>query len=92
MATIFGLSGFVIGLLGTVFGTLLGLLLSYNFNAIRDRLMPQFFAPYPTIPISVQLPSLIFIWSFTILFSILASIVPAVSAARLHPAEALRWE
>ena len=92
VATIFGLSGLVIGLIGTVFGTILGLLLSYNFNAIRDRLMPQFFAPYETIPISVQLPSLIFIWSFTILFSILASIVPAISAARLHPAEALRWE
>ncbi len=92
VATIFGLSGFVIGVLGTVFGTLLGLLLSYNFNAIRDRLMPQFFSPYDTIPISVQLPSLIFIWSFTILFSILASVVPAITAARLHPAEALRWE
>jgi len=92
VATIFGLSGLVIGLLGSVLGTIGGLVLSYNFNAIRDEIMPQFFAPYPEIPISVQLPALIFIWCFTLGWSVLVSIVPAISAARLRPAEALRWE
>ncbi len=97
VATIFGLGGFIVGLIGTVLGTLGGLLLSYNFNLIRDWLalalgVPRLFAPYPTVPISVQLVDLIVIWTFAMVWSVLASIVPAISAARLHPAEALRWE
>jgi len=97
VATIFGLSGLVIGLIGTGLGTLFGLLISYNFNPIRDWLsvalgVPPLFSPYPEIPISVQIVDLLVIWSFALVWSVLASIVPALSAARLRPAQALRWE
>jgi lipoprotein-releasing system permease protein len=96
VATIFGLSGFVIGMLGTALGTVLGLLISENFNPIRNwvgaALGFKLFSPYPTIPISVQLTDLIVIWTFTLVWSVLVSIVPAISAARLDPAQALRWE
>jgi ABC-type lipoprotein release transport system permease subunit len=97
VATIFGLSGFVIGLIGTALGTLFGLLISYNFNPIRDWLsvalgVPPLFSPYPQIPISVQIVDLLVIWAFALVWSVLASIVPALSAARLRPAQALRWE
>jgi ABC-type lipoprotein release transport system permease subunit len=97
VATIFGLSGLSIGLIGTLLGTGLGLLLSYNFNAIRDWLsavlsVPRLFDPYPTVPVSVELVDLAVIWAFTIVWSVLVSVVPAITAARLRPAEALRWE
>jgi len=97
VGTIFGLSGLIIGVIGTALGTLLGLLLSYNFNSIRDWLadvagLPRLFAPFPTVPISVQLIDLTVIWTFALVWSVLASVVPAISAARLHPAESLRWE
>jgi ABC-type lipoprotein release transport system permease subunit len=97
VATIFGLSGLAIGLIGTLLGTCFGLLLSYNFNAIRDWLsavlsVPRLFDPYPTVPVSVELVDLVVIWGFTIVWSVLVSVVPAITAARLRPAEALRWE
>ena len=97
VATIFALSGFAIGLIGTALGTLFGVLISYNFNPIRDWLsvvlgVPPLFSPYPEIPISVQTVDLLVIWGFALGWSVLASIVPALSAARLRPAQALQWE
>ncbi|MBN1916893.1 MAG: ABC transporter permease [Verrucomicrobia bacterium] len=92
VAAIFGLSGLVVGLIGTVLGTAGGLLLSENFNTIRNWIMPGLFDLYETIPIAVQMADLAIIWSFALVWSVVASIVPAVSAARLRPAEALRWE
>ena len=97
VAMIFGLSGFAVGLIGTVLGTAGGLLLSENFNTIRDWLasalgIPRLYDLYETIPVAVQMTDLAVIWIFALVWSVMASIVPAVTAAKLRPAEALRWE
>ncbi len=93
---IFGLSGLIIGIIATGLGIISGLLLSYNFNAVRDFVakITQFklFGVFETIPISLGFVDVFTIATIAIVLCIIASIYPAWKAARLNPVDVLRYE
>lgn len=97
---IFIVLGTIIGAVGTLIGTIGGILLALNANAIVQRIESFFnvhFLPADVYYIS-QLPSKL-AWSdvysiagMAFLLSLLATLYPAWQAAKVNPAEVLRYE
>jgi lipoprotein-releasing system permease protein len=97
---IFFVQGAASGVIGTLAGVLLGLLVAYNIDVIVpaiERLLHVSFLPSSVYLIS-RMPSdpqqgdIVPIVFFSLLFSFLATIYPSWNASRLQPAEALRYE
>ena len=97
---IFMIDGLVVGILGTLLGTMGGLLLGDNIHAVAAWLEKMFgitvFPPdiyyIDRIPYQVNLEDITTIIVITITISFLATIFPSWRASRLDPAEALRYE
>lgn len=101
---IFLLTGSSIGFFGTLFGTGLGLLITYNIQpifeslrtfmrwAFNTELFDQQIYYLSTLPANVDLTevSLIVVMSFTL--TLLSALYPAWRAAQLHPVKALKNE
>ncbi|MDC0662016.1 lipoprotein-releasing ABC transporter permease subunit [Marinobacter sp. SS21] len=97
---IFIVQGAVIGMVGTVVGTLLGVVGAYNisdFIGWVERLMGHqflnadvYFISY--LPSQLQWVDVGIISGAGLLMSLLATIYPAWRASRVDPAEALRYE
>ncbi|NIL96975.1 MAG: FtsX-like permease family protein [Planctomycetales bacterium] len=92
--------GLCLGTVGSGAGLLLGLLFVANIDRIRvglERLTGQeVFDPsiyyFQEIPAIVQPMTVAWVIAGAISIAVLASILPALRAARLHPVEALRYE
>ena len=97
---IFIMQGFAVGFVGTLLGTSLGLLITFNLNQIADFLKNEFgFEIFPSdiyyfseIPSQINTSDIVIIVMSALLISILASVYPAKKAASLNPVEALRYE
>lgn len=97
---IFVVQGLLIGLLGTGLGVLIGCSLAWlmpDLIAVLEQLMGyQFLSsnvyPIDYLPTDLRGRDVIIIASAALLMSLVATVYPARRAARVKPAEALRWQ
>ena len=97
---IFVLTGSIIGLLGTFAGTILGVAISSNIEAIRNFLTSilgsELFSAeiyfLSKLPSDIYINEVIMVICVSIFLTLFASIFPAWKASRISPAEALRYE
>ena len=86
--TIFIYQGLLVGLVGTLIGAVLGVLITLNLGAILSAVNPN----GVFLPTSIEPVQVIIVIAFSLLLSLLSTIYPAYRAAKTEPAEALRYE
>ena len=92
--------GLLLGLVGAGLGTILGLLFTYNINAIEKfltkltshELFPRDIYYFSDIPTDIQTMSVVLVNVGAVAIAVLFSVLPALRAAMLHPVRALRYE
>jgi len=100
IAKIFFLTGFTIGLLATLTGVTVGILFSYYIEEIRVlitslfniRLFPEEIYFLSQMPSEINIGYISIISFFSLLITFLATIFPSLSAAKLDPIKALKYE
>ena len=97
IALIFGFSGFVMGILSSIIGVFLSILTLKHLdvvikilNAIQGHSFfnASFFGN--TLPNDLSLDALMFVFITTPILALIAGLVPAIKASRLHPSSILR--
>jgi lipoprotein-releasing system permease protein len=92
--------GLLLGCVGSLLGTLLGLGITYNINEIEhfitkltgSEIFDRSIYYFSEIPTNVQPISVVLVNVGSILIAVLFSVLPALRAAMLHPVRALRFE
>ena len=100
IAKIFFLTGFIIGFLATITGVIIGILFSYYIEDIRVlitsifdiRLFPEEIYFLSQMPSEINLGYIFIISFFSLAITFLATIFPSLSAAKLDPIKALKYE
>lgn len=96
---VFLITGASIGIVGTLAGFGLGLIVAMNIETIRaficghkTNLFPAEFYFLSHLPADVDAREVITVVGMALLLSLIATLYPAWRAARLDPVEALRYE
>ncbi len=97
---IFLVQGFIIALVGTFLGLILGILgsiyvsdlVNWFENASGMELLSADVYPINYLPSQLLVSDLVLVCSISIILSLLATLYPAYSAARVDPAQTLRYE
>jgi lipoprotein-releasing system permease protein len=92
--------GLLLGVVGACLGTTLGLALANNINWLEkvlgkltgQDLFPRDIYYFDKIPTDVQLWAVVMVNFGAVAISVIASVLPALRAALLHPVRALRYE
>jgi len=100
IAKIFFTVGFVIGFLATITGVIFGILFSYYIEEIRIlitkifniKLFPEEIYFLSQMPSEINLGYIFIISFFSLFITFLATIFPSLSAAKLEPIKALKYE
>jgi len=100
IAKIFFIIGFAIGLMATATGVTVGVLFSYYIEEIRIlittifniQLFPEEIYFLSKMPSEINFPNIFIISFFSLLITFFATIFPALSAAKLDPVKALKYE
>jgi lipoprotein-releasing system permease protein len=88
---IFLLKGFIIGIVGTTLGLLLGLLVCTLIAQYRFELPKDVFL-ISTVPVRIYFSNFMIVTVASFFVCLLASIYPARQAAKLDPVEIIRYE
>ena len=97
---IFFINGALIGIIGTFFGALLGTLFAYNIDSIKKFLESltgvTLFDPLiyflTDLPAEINFFTILLVVIVSLLICFLAAVYPAWKAAKLQPADILRYE
>jgi lipoprotein-releasing system permease protein len=97
---VFIFEGLTVGVVGTLLGLAGGITLAKSLNNIKEVIAEKtgldLFSPevyiFDKIPVSIQTGDVITVTVSAVLICLLATIYPAWQAARLNPAECLRYE
>ncbi|MCF7826292.1 MAG: FtsX-like permease family protein, partial [Candidatus Marinimicrobia bacterium] len=89
---IFGLEGLMMGLLGTAFGIILSVILSWVQTTFGIISLPSDVYFMDKVSILIGVEDVIAISGGVILLAILSSLIPAMQASSLQPADTLRDE
>ena len=95
---IFLMSGSLIGVLGTIFGTITGIGLVFGMEMLKDFIVESnsvasfIYSIFKDIPIILLYEDIFKISSIAVTLSFLATIYPAFEATKVEPASILRYE
>jgi lipoprotein-releasing system permease protein len=97
---VFMMVGSYVGILGTLMGSLIGLLFSYNINTIRQfleslshkELFQSEIYFLSSLPARVELSKTFFVVGTALLLTLISTAYPAWKASKLHPAKGLHYE
>ena len=97
---VFFVTGFTIGFLATITGVIIGVLFSYYIEEIRIlitsifniRLFPEEIYFLSQMPSEINIQYILIISFFSLLITFFATIFPSLSAAKLDPVKALKYE
>ena len=97
---IFMIQGALIGVLGTLAGVCTGVLVALNIDVIVPffehlagaQILSKDIYQFTSLPSELRWPDVYAIGGIAVLLSFLATIYPSMTAARVKPAEALRYE
>ncbi len=89
---IFILTGFLIGVIGTVSGTIFGVAVSLILDRYRIINLPGDVYFIKNLPVQVELSDVLLVFAVALIISLLSTIYPAYKASKLTPVEAIRNE
>ena len=89
---IFMFNGFFIGSIGTAIGSGMGILLCHLLKTYQFVKLPRDIYYIDRLPVNLNLTDSLTVVIAAIVISLVSTIYPAWQAARMEPAEALRYE
>ena len=100
MQKFFFVIGFTIGLFATITGVIIGILFSYYIEEVRVlitsifniKLFPEEIYFLSQMPSEINLGYILIISFFSLIITFFATIFPSLSAAKLDPVRALKYE